>query len=93
MDALAIAHGSVISAAMFGALAGAGVLPFSRDSYLDVDPRRRQRREGQPRAFEAAFDRVKTGAADVAAPAQARDRPSRSPAPRRSGSRRRWSRG
>lgn len=36
MNALALRHGSVISAAMFGALAAAGVLPFDIEKYLDV---------------------------------------------------------
>jgi indolepyruvate ferredoxin oxidoreductase beta subunit len=34
MQAVAAAHGSVISAAMLGALAGSGALPFRRESYL-----------------------------------------------------------
>jgi indolepyruvate ferredoxin oxidoreductase beta subunit len=33
MQAVANAHGSVISAAMLGALAGSGALPFARESY------------------------------------------------------------
>ncbi len=33
MQEIAVAHGSVISAAMLGALAGSGALPFSRESY------------------------------------------------------------
>jgi len=33
MQAIATVHGSVISAAMFGALAGSGALPFDRKSY------------------------------------------------------------
>ncbi|TYL74356.1 indolepyruvate oxidoreductase subunit beta family protein [Bradyrhizobium cytisi] len=72
LNALAIAHGSVISAAMFGALAAAGVLPFSRDSYLDVIRAGGKGAKASIETFEAAFDQVKTGAADVAAPAQAR---------------------
>ncbi|MVT50352.1 indolepyruvate oxidoreductase subunit beta family protein [Bradyrhizobium yuanmingense] len=69
LNALAIAHGSVISAAMFGALAAAGVLPFSRDSYLDVI---RKGAKASVETFEAAFERVKTGPAEVAAPAPAK---------------------
>ena len=32
-DALAIAQGSVISASLFGALAGSGALPFPREAF------------------------------------------------------------
>ncbi|MEH2493274.1 indolepyruvate oxidoreductase subunit beta family protein [Bradyrhizobium sp. AZCC 2230] len=72
LNALAIAHGSVISAAMYGALAAAGVLPFSRDSYLDVIRAGGKGAKASIETFEAAFDRVKTGAAEIAAPAQAK---------------------
>lgn len=70
LNALAIAHGSVISAAMFGALAGANVLPFSRESYLDVIRAGGKGATASIETFDAAFDRVKTGPADVAAPIQ-----------------------
>jgi len=36
MQALAVQHGSVISASLFGALAGAGVLPFERAAFAAV---------------------------------------------------------
>lgn len=72
LNALAIAHGSVISAAMFGALAAADVLPFSRDSYLDVIRAGGKGAKASIETFGAAFDRVKSGVADIAAPAQAR---------------------
>ena len=72
LNALAIAHGSVISAAMFGALAAAGVLPFSRESYLGVIGAGGKGAKASIETFEAAFARVGNGAADVvAAPAQA----------------------
>ncbi|MBR0841055.1 indolepyruvate oxidoreductase subunit beta family protein [Bradyrhizobium liaoningense] len=70
LNALAIAHGSVISAAMFGALAAAGVLPFSRESYLDVIRAGEKGAKASIQTFEAAFDRVQAGPSDVAAPAQ-----------------------
>ncbi|MBR0743989.1 indolepyruvate oxidoreductase subunit beta family protein [Bradyrhizobium japonicum] len=69
LNALAIAHGSVISAAMFGALAAAAVLPFSRDSYLDVIRAGGKGAKASVETFEAAFDRVKTGSSEVTAPA------------------------
>jgi indolepyruvate ferredoxin oxidoreductase beta subunit len=70
LNALAIAHGSVISAAMFGALAAANVLPFSRETYLDVIHAGGKGAKASIETFDAAFDRVKTGPAEVAAPVQ-----------------------
>ena len=70
LNALAIANGSVISAAMFGALAATGVLPFDRERYLDVIRAGEKGAKASIRTFEAAFDRVKTGPSDVAAPVQ-----------------------
>jgi indolepyruvate ferredoxin oxidoreductase beta subunit len=62
MNALAIAHGSVISSAMFGALAAAGILPFSVEAFRDVI-----RSEGKGVAaslatFDAAFARASSPA-------------------------------
>ena len=65
---------------MFGALAAAAVLPFSRDSYLDVIRAGGKGAKASIETFEAAFDRVKTGATDVAAPRQPNRR---SPLPQR----------
>jgi indolepyruvate ferredoxin oxidoreductase beta subunit len=45
------------------------VLPFSRDSYLDVIRAGGKGAKASVETFEAAFDRVKTGAPEVAAPA------------------------
>lgn len=70
MNALAIEHGSVISAAMFGALAGAGALPFGRDSYLDVIRSDEKGAKASIRTFEAAFERAQDKSPDIAAPAQ-----------------------
>ena len=58
MDSLAIRNGSVISASLFGALAGTGHLPFSRKAFegaikvggIGVEP--------SLRAFSAAYDAV-----------------------------------
>lgn len=70
LNALAIQHGSVISAAMFGALAGAGVLPFSRESYLDVIRAGEKGAKASIGTFEAAFDRVQSKSFnDATAPA------------------------
>jgi indolepyruvate ferredoxin oxidoreductase beta subunit len=70
MNALAIEHGSVISAAMFGALASAEVLPFSRDSYLDVIRSGEKGAKASVQTFEAAFERARHGPSDEAEPAQ-----------------------
>ncbi|TYO65607.1 indolepyruvate oxidoreductase subunit beta family protein [Bradyrhizobium hipponense] len=72
LNALAIEHGSVISAAMFGALAAANVLPFGRASYLDVIRAGEKGAKASIRTFEAAFDRVETGPPEVAAPVQSK---------------------
>lgn len=55
-DALAVANGSVISASLFGALAGAGVLPFGREAFEAAIRAGGKGIEGSLRAFAAAFD-------------------------------------
>ena len=71
MQAVAEAAGSVISASLFGALGGSGVLPFSRDAYESVI------REGgvgvtaSLRAFAAAWERAATPATPAAQPDKA----------------------
>jgi len=61
MNAMALENGSVISAAMFGALAGSGVLPFRRESYLDVILAGGKGAKASARTFEAAFARTRNG--------------------------------
>jgi len=68
MNALAIEQGSVISAAMFGALASAAVLPFSRESYLDVIRAGEKGANASVRTFDAAFQRAQDNSADAAVP-------------------------
>ena len=55
-DALAVANGSVISASLFGALAGAGVLPFPRAAFEAAIRAGGKGVEGSLRAFAAAHD-------------------------------------
>lgn len=55
-DALAVANGSVISASLFGALAGAGVLPFPREAFEAAIRAGGKGIEGSLRAFAAAHD-------------------------------------
>lgn len=54
-DTLAIRNGSVISASLFGALAGSGVLPFAREAFEAAIRRSGKGVEGSLRAFAAAY--------------------------------------
>jgi indolepyruvate ferredoxin oxidoreductase, beta subunit len=55
-DTLAIKNGSVISASLFGALAGSGALPFDRAAFEAAIRAGGKGIEGSLRAFGAAFD-------------------------------------
>ena len=69
-DALALANGSVISAALFGALAGSGALPFPRAAFEAAIRSGGKGVDGSLRAFGAAFDAAANppGQAPAAAP-------------------------
>jgi indolepyruvate ferredoxin oxidoreductase beta subunit len=69
MNALATAHGSVISSAMFGALAAADVLPFPVEAYHAVIKGDGKGVAASISTFEAAFARAKGRPDDVDAPA------------------------
>ncbi|WP_207101374.1 indolepyruvate oxidoreductase subunit beta family protein [Paracoccus shandongensis] len=56
METLATRAGSVISASLFGALAGSGALPFPRDSYEAVIAKSGKGVEASLRAFGLAYD-------------------------------------
>ena len=58
MEDLAVRNGSVISAAMFGALAASGALPFEREHYLAIIREGGKGVDASIRTFEAAFQRV-----------------------------------
>lgn len=60
MQSLAERSGSVISAAMFGALAGSGVLPFARSAFEDAIRAGGKGVEQSLRAFAAAFERTQS---------------------------------
>ncbi|GAB5507055.1 MAG: indolepyruvate oxidoreductase subunit beta family protein [Rhizobiaceae bacterium] len=60
-DALAIKNGSVISATLFGALAGSGALPFKREAYEDAIRAGGKGVEASLRAFAAGFDSAASG--------------------------------
>lgn len=59
METLATKAGSVISASLFGALAGSGALPFPRDSYEAVIRKSGKGVEASLRAFGLAHDCAK----------------------------------
>ncbi len=61
MDKLAVEKGSVISASLFGALAGSGALPFSRTAYEDAIRAGGKGVEASLRAFAAGFDAAQAG--------------------------------
>ncbi|HEV3042614.1 MAG TPA: indolepyruvate oxidoreductase subunit beta family protein [Roseiarcus sp.] len=58
METLAAKHGSVISAALFGALAGAGALPFPREAFEKVIAAGGRGIEPSLKAFAAGFERA-----------------------------------
>ncbi len=66
MEQIAHDHGSVISASLFGALAGSGALPFPRVAFEDAIRTSGKGVEASLRAFAAAADRAETGGADAA---------------------------
>ena len=59
MQKVAEANGSVISAALFGALAGAAVLPFPREAFEGAIRAGGKGVSGSLRAFAAAYDRAR----------------------------------
>lgn len=64
-DTLAIKNGSVISASLFGALAGSGALPFPREAFEAAIRAGGKGVEGSLRAFGAAFDVAANPPADA----------------------------
>lgn len=56
LAAVAAANGSVISASLFGAIAGSGALPFPRSAFEDAIRAGGVGVEASLRAFDAAFD-------------------------------------
>jgi indolepyruvate ferredoxin oxidoreductase, beta subunit len=60
-ERLAVGAGSVISASLFGALAGSGALPFARDAFEDAIRASGKGVEASLRAFALGFDAAKAG--------------------------------
>ena len=75
MQGLASAKGSVISAALFGALAGAEVLPFGRDAFEAAVKAGGKGVAASLAAFGAAFERAREDRPDPVAKAPAKDLP------------------
>ena len=67
MDQLAVGQGSVISASLFGALAGSGTLPFPRRAFEDAIRAGGKGVEPSLRAFSAGFEVAQNGAAEASA--------------------------
>jgi indolepyruvate ferredoxin oxidoreductase beta subunit len=55
-EALAVRNGSVISASLFGALAGSGALPFPREAFETAIGKGGKGIEGSLRAFAASYE-------------------------------------
>lgn len=58
MDRLAVQNGSVISSALFGALAGSRALPFPREAFEEAIRASGKGVEASLRAFSAAYERA-----------------------------------
>ena len=68
MSAVAQETGTVLSAVLFGAIAGSGVLPFSRDAYEQTIRQSGRGVEPSLRGFVRAFDIVAQGRSATIAP-------------------------
>jgi indolepyruvate ferredoxin oxidoreductase, beta subunit len=69
MEALATKNGSMISAALFGALAAAGALPFDRSAFEATIKAGGRGAEASLRAFDAAYARAREKPRDEIVPA------------------------
>lgn len=69
-DALAIKAGSVISASLFGALAGADVLPFPREAFEAAIRKGGKGVEPSLRAFDVGYKAAQEGARNPTKPAE-----------------------
>lgn len=63
MEKMALDAGSMISASLFGALAGSGALPFPRATYEEVVGSSGRGVMASLRAFASAYDRAENGSA------------------------------
>jgi indolepyruvate ferredoxin oxidoreductase beta subunit len=67
LDRVATENGSVISSALFGALAGSGALPFPRAAFEAAIQASKKSVETSLQAFGAAYERAQLGDADPVA--------------------------
>jgi indolepyruvate ferredoxin oxidoreductase beta subunit len=74
-DTLAIKAGSVISASLFGALAGAEVLPFPRAAFEDAIRKGGKGVEASLRAFDVGYKAAREGDAKAPEPDTAASKP------------------
>ena len=74
-DTLAIKAGSVISASLFGALAGAEVLPFPRSAFEDAIRKGGKGIEASLRAFDVGYKAAHEGEAKAPEPATPAPKP------------------
>ena len=70
MEEIAQQAGSVISASLFGALAGSGALPFPASSYEETIRKSGRGVEASLAAFQAARERAEKGGVDLPQPAK-----------------------
>ncbi|MEZ5778043.1 MAG: indolepyruvate oxidoreductase subunit beta family protein [Paracoccaceae bacterium] len=80
MEAVAVMSGSVISASLFGALAGAGALPFPRAAFEDAIRTSDRGVDASLRAFAAAYGQAEAGQEEPAATAGPSNTAPRGPA-------------
>ena len=66
MRKLALRHGTVINTVIFGAMAGSGILPLSRQACEQAIRRSGKAVEASLRGFAAGFERAVSGAASAA---------------------------
>jgi len=71
MDAAALKVGSVISASLFGALAGSEALPFPREAFEEAIRSGGKGVEASLRAFASGYDLAKNGELEKSEPAKA----------------------
>jgi indolepyruvate ferredoxin oxidoreductase beta subunit len=72
MEKIAIESGTVISASLFGALAGSGELPFPRDSFENAIRSSGRGVEPSLKAFSRAFEAAQAGRKELPAQPQGR---------------------
>lgn len=73
LNTMAIENGSIISSSMFGALAGSGALPFSKEAFETTIKSGGKGIEASLRSFRAAYTRAQTGENDKLSASPSKD--------------------